>query len=87
MCARRALLLDRLDGPAIAGPRGTAAPVSALAEIREAAIVQRGGNKKAWHSEEIYEAVKTGFERLRGELDDFKPYTELDEGALGAVPN
>ena len=84
MCVRRALLLDRLGALQSLALRGTA-PVSSLGEIREAAQVKGAGNKTTWPSEEIYEAVKTTFERLRGEIDDFKQYTELDQAAVDAV--
>ena len=39
-------------------------PAAALAEIREAARVQGGGTKKAWSSEEAYEAFAAA-EELR----------------------
>ena len=62
--------------------RARAARFVALEEIREAAQVRGAGNKKTWPSEEIYEAVKTGFERLRKEIDEFKQFTQLDTAAI-----
>ncbi len=40
-------------------------PAAALAEIREAARVQGGGGKKAWSSEEVYDAFRDAAEELR----------------------
>jgi len=65
MRQRRTLLIGRLAALGTADPTAT---VPLLQEIRDAAQVQRGGGKKAWPSEEAYEAVKTVFAKLREEI-------------------
>jgi ATP-dependent helicase/nuclease subunit A len=82
MCGRRALLLDRLRALRSLASSDPAPPLSSLGEIREAAQVKGAGNKNTWPSEEIYEAVKKRFERLRDAIDEFKPFTELDTVAV-----
>ncbi len=64
MRARGELLRDRL-------PRLSEAkdPAAALEEVREAARVQGGGSKKAWSSEEAYEAFRAAAEELRKLVD------------------
>ena len=82
MCARRSLLLDRLDKLQSLAPSAAPPPVSSLVEIREAAQVKGAGNKTTWPSEEIYEAVKTAFERLRKEIDGIQDMAENDPVAI-----
>jgi ATP-dependent helicase/nuclease subunit A len=83
MRARRALLLERLEALRSLTPSAPTPPVSSLEQIREAAQVKGAGNKNTWSCEEIYDAVKTSFERLRNEIDDFRPFTQLNTDALG----
>jgi ATP-dependent helicase/nuclease subunit A len=66
MRERRTFLLEHL--PAIDGPD---VPDSVLSEIREQAKVQGGGTKDHWPSPAIYEQVKTHFENVRKEIDQF----------------
>ncbi|HEX4071668.1 MAG TPA: UvrD-helicase domain-containing protein, partial [Planctomycetaceae bacterium] len=82
MCARRSLLLDRLEKLQSLAPSAAPPPVSSLVEIREAAQVKGAGNKTTWPSEEIYEAVKTAFERLRKEIDGIQDMAENDPAAI-----
>ena len=78
MRTRRSLLLDRLEKLQSEAPP----PVTSLVEIREAAQVKGAGNKTTWPSEEIYEAVKTAFERLRKEIDGIQEMAENDPAAI-----
>ena len=64
MLERCKLLRDRL--PKLGEAKD---PAAALAEIREAARVQGGGTKKAWSSEEAYEAFRAAAEELRSMID------------------
>jgi ATP-dependent helicase/nuclease subunit A len=77
MRQRRGLLLDRLESL-----RSGVSGVSSLEEIREAAQVKGAGNKSTWPSEETYEAVKAGFERLRKEIDKIGEFMEIDVAAI-----
>ena len=56
-------------------------PAVALAEIRDAARVQGGGGKKAWPSEDVYEAFRDAAERLRKEIDKVKDQLAFDPQA------
>ena len=55
-------------------------PAAALAEIREAARVQGGGGKKAWSSEEVYDAFRDAAEALRETIDKVADQTAFDPG-------
>ena len=44
-------------------------PAAALKELREATIVQGGGGKKAWSSEETYQEFTAAAKRLRATID------------------
>jgi ATP-dependent helicase/nuclease subunit A len=77
MRERRAFLLEHL--PAIDGPD---VPDSMLSEIRENARVQGGGTKDHWPSPAVYEQVKTHFENVRREIDQFSTKSsQWDEAA------
>ena len=56
-------------------------PAAALAEIREAARVQGGGGKKAWSSEDVYDAFRDAAEELRDTIDKVADQTAFDPAA------
>ncbi len=79
MRERCELLLDKLPQLPDA-----ADPAAALAEIREAARVQGGGGKKAWSSEEIYDAFRNAAEELRAMIGKVADQAAFD--AAAALP-
>ena len=82
MRERSCLLRDKLPrlGAPGASPEAPA-PAAALAEIRDAARVQGGGGKKAWSSEEVYEAFRGAAEALRATIDKVADQTAFDPAA------
>lgn len=52
-------------------------PVAELETIRDAAKVQGRGTKTSWPSEEVFEAIKTTFSELRGEIDGLKKLLDI----------
>lgn len=63
-------------------PASITNPVDWVRQVRENAQVQGGGGKKAWDSEEIYDAVKDKLADLRKVLDKVGPQLEFVEEDL-----
>lgn len=78
MRGRCTILLERLADLPRHGD-----PAAALAAIRDAARVQGGGGKKAWPSEDVYEAFRDAAERLRKEIDKVAGQLAFDPRAAG----
>ena len=76
MLARRDVLLAELQ-QLLHDPKSIAQPADWLRRVRESAQVQGGGGKKAWDSEEIYEAVKDRLAELRKVIDKVAPQLEF----------
>jgi ATP-dependent helicase/nuclease subunit A len=73
---RRIYLLEHLPGLS-----QCADPERLLTEIRDCAKIQGGGTKAHWPSEDVYQAVKEGFTKLRGAIDKIVKANEIDESA------
>ena len=76
MCQRCELLRERLPRLAEADD-----PAAALEEIRAAAMVQGGGGKKAWSSEDAYNAFRDAAKELRDAIDKVGDQAAFDPAA------
>ncbi|MDB5340577.1 MAG: Exodeoxyribonuclease [Planctomycetaceae bacterium] len=78
MLARCGVLKTELER-LLDDPQSITQPVDWLRQVRENAQVQGGGGKKAWDSEEIYDAVKDRLADLRKVVDKVAPQLEFVE--------
>lgn len=85
MLARCGVLSAELER-LLENPQSITNPVDWLRQVRENAQVQGGGGKKAWDSEDIYDAVKDRLTDLRKILDKVTPQLEfVDEDIIPAA--
>ena len=76
---RKAELTERIANLSCASD-----PATALAELREAALVKGSGGKDAWPDSQQYEAFKKGLSELRSEIDKASHFLEFDP--VAALP-
>lgn len=77
MLDRRGVLIAELQ-KLFAEPGSISELVEWLLRVRENAQVQGGGGKKAWGSEEIFEAIKGALTDVRKVVDRFLPQLQFD---------